>query len=135
MSNFIGRPPFSNSLWVGIETMQFHIAQTKIFLRTPSFPIQGVPMNNLAPMKNCPGGVQGNLNWTPGYSRCFLSPANSWPGLGFFPSKGGKCMGYYSFDLRSQSFSCSFLKYCISRDVMQSNFFFPRGQVLVFIKD
>ena len=26
-------------------------------------------------------------------------------------------------------------KYCISRDVMQSNFFFPRGQVLVFIKD
>ena len=67
MSNFIGRPPFSNSLWVGIETMQFHIAQTKIFLRTTSFPIQGVPMNNLAPMKNCPGGVQGNLNWMPGY--------------------------------------------------------------------
>ena len=30
-----------------------------------------------------------------------------------------------------------FFKYCrsISRDVMQSNFFFPRGQVLVFIKD
>ena len=56
MSNFIGRPPFSNSLWVGIETMQFHIAQTKFFLRTPLFPIQGVPMNNLAPMKNCPGG-------------------------------------------------------------------------------
>ena len=59
MSNFIGRPPFSNSLWVGIETMQFHIAQTKNFLRTPSFPIQGVPMNNLAPMKNCPGGGGG----------------------------------------------------------------------------
>ena len=29
-------------------------------------------------------------------------------------------MGYYSFDLRSHSFSCSFLTYCISRDVMQS---------------
>ena len=30
-----------------------------------------------------------------------------------------------------------FFVYCrsISRDVMQSNFFFPRGQVLVFIKD
>ena len=73
MSYFIGRPPFSNSLGVGIEIMQFHIAQTKIFLRTPSFPIQGVPMNILAPMKNCPGGgggggVQGNLNWMPGYS-------------------------------------------------------------------
>ena len=44
-------------------------------------------------------------------------------------------MGYYSFNLRSHSFSCSVLEYCISRDVMQSNFFFPRGQVLVFIKD
>ena len=25
-------------------------------------------MNILAPMKNCPGGVQGNLNWMPGYA-------------------------------------------------------------------
>ena len=24
-------------------------------------------MNKLAPMKNCPGGVQGNLNWIPEY--------------------------------------------------------------------
>ena len=24
-------------------------------------------MNNLAPVKNCPGEVQGNLNWMPGY--------------------------------------------------------------------
>ena len=68
MSNFVGIPPFSNSLRVAMETMRFHIAQTKIFLRTPSFRIQGVPMNNLAPMKNCPGGVQGNLNWTQGYT-------------------------------------------------------------------
>ena len=66
MSNFIGRPPFSNSQWAGIETMQFHIAQTN-FLRTPSFSTQGVPMNNLAPIKNCPGGVPGNLNWMRGY--------------------------------------------------------------------
>ena len=29
-------------------------------------------MNNLAPMENCPGGVQGNLNWMPGYMAiCF----------------------------------------------------------------
>ena len=28
-----------------------------------------------------------------------------------------------------------FSKYCISRDVMQFKFFFPRGQVLGFIKD
>ena len=31
MSNFVGKPPFSNSLWVAIETMQFHIAQTNFF--------------------------------------------------------------------------------------------------------
>ena len=69
MSNFVGRPPFSNWLWVAIETMQFHIAQTKIVLRTPSFRIQGIPMNNLATMKICHGGGggQGNLNWMPGY--------------------------------------------------------------------
>ena len=24
-------------------------------------------MNNLVSMKNCPRGVQGNLNWMPGY--------------------------------------------------------------------
>ena len=65
MSKFVGRPPFSNSLWVAIETMQFHIAQTKIFLRTPLFRIYGVPMNNLAPMKIVLG-VQGNLNWYQG---------------------------------------------------------------------
>ena len=29
-------------------------------------------MNNLAPMKNCPGGVQGNLNWMPGYMLYFI---------------------------------------------------------------
>ena len=37
-------------------------------------------MNNLAPMKNCPG-VLGNLNWTPGYiavfkMRCALQSSN-----------------------------------------------------------
>ena len=69
MSTFVGIPPFSNPLWVGMETMHFHIAQTKIFVRTPSFSIQVVPMNNLAPMKICPGGGGGNgsLNWMPGY--------------------------------------------------------------------
>ena len=39
-------------------------------------------------------------------------------------------------ELTKVDFFLDFLfKYCISRDVMQSNFFFPRGQVLVFIKD
>ena len=54
ISTFVGIPPFSNPLWVAIKTMHFHIAHTDLF-RTPSFRIQGVPMNNLAPMKNCPG--------------------------------------------------------------------------------
>ena len=26
-----------------------------------------VPMNNFAPMENCPGAVHGNLNWMLGY--------------------------------------------------------------------
>ena len=69
MRTFVGIPTFSNPLWVAMETMHFHIAQTKIDLRTPSFCIQGVPMNNLAPMKNCPRGVNGNLNRMLGYRR------------------------------------------------------------------
>ena len=33
----------------------FYIAQTKIVFRTTLFRIKGVPLNNLAPMRNCPG--------------------------------------------------------------------------------
>ena len=72
ISPFVGIPPFSNQLWVGMETMHFHIANTNFF-RTTSIRIQGVPMNNLSLMKNCPGGgggVQGNLNWMRGYIVC-----------------------------------------------------------------
>ena len=50
MSTFVGIPQFSNPLWVAMKTLHFHIAHTNI-LWTPSFRIQGVPMNNLAPMK------------------------------------------------------------------------------------
>ena len=44
---------------VAMETMNFHIAHTKLFFRTTLFRTQGVPMKNLAPMKNCPrvGGL------------------------------------------------------------------------------
>ena len=58
MSTFVGIPPFSNLLWVAMKTMHFHIAHTKKCLRTPSFRIQEVPMNNLVPMKKCPGGAR-----------------------------------------------------------------------------
>ena len=54
---FVDKPPFSNPLWIAMETMHFHITHTKIFLRTNSFRIQGVPMNNLA-CKNCPRGAR-----------------------------------------------------------------------------
>ena len=86
MSNFVDNPPppLSNSLWVAMETMHFHIAHTN-FLRTTSFRIQGVPINNLAPMKNCPG-VQGNLNWMPGQTFLFAPLALSvYAGCSAFP--------------------------------------------------
>ena len=39
---------------VAMETMHFFIVQ--LCLRTKILCISGVPMNDLAPMKNCPGG-------------------------------------------------------------------------------
>ena len=67
MSTFVGLPPFSNPLWVAMETMHFHIPQTSFF-RKPSFRIQGVPMNDLVPVKNWPWGRKvtliGSLNIT-----------------------------------------------------------------------
>ena len=49
--------------------MHFHIAHINIILMTTLFRIQGIPMNNLTPMKivllwggGGGGGVQGNLN-------------------------------------------------------------------------
>ena len=70
MSNFIGRPPFSNSLWVGIETMQFHIAQTKIFFEDTFVSHPGGPNEQFGTHEKIVlgGGVRGNLNWMPGYS-------------------------------------------------------------------
>ena len=59
MSTFAGTPQFlRNALWVAMETMHFHIANTKHFFRTTLFRIQEVPINNLAPMRNRPGGAR-----------------------------------------------------------------------------
>ena len=44
------------ALTVAMETMHFFIVQLSLSLRTKIFCISGVPMNDLAPMKNCPGG-------------------------------------------------------------------------------
>ena len=54
MSNFVGKPSLLNSLWVAMETMHFYIAHT--IFKAISFRVQGVPLNNLAHMKNCHGG-------------------------------------------------------------------------------
>ena len=65
---FVGLRPFSRIIYgVAMETMHFHIAHTKFFLKKISFCIQVFPMNNLAPIKICPVGVQGNLIWMPVY--------------------------------------------------------------------
>ena len=44
------------ALTVAMETMHFFIVQLSLSLRTKILCISGVPMNDLAPMKNCPGG-------------------------------------------------------------------------------
>ena len=61
MNNFVGTSPFLGSaLRVAMVTMHFHIAQTGLFLGNIVFRILGIPVNKLAPMKNCPvEGVQG----------------------------------------------------------------------------
>ena len=52
MIDFVGIPPFLR-IPVAKETMHFHIAQ--FIFRTTLFRIKGLPINNFAPMRNCPG--------------------------------------------------------------------------------
>ena len=57
MVNFPCTPQCSRiGLTVTMETMEFFIVQLSLSLRTKILCISGVPMNDLAPMKNCPGG-------------------------------------------------------------------------------
>ena len=59
MVNFVCTPPCSRiALTVAMETMHFFIVQLSLSLRTKILCIFGVPMNDLAPMKNCPGGCK-----------------------------------------------------------------------------
>ena len=55
MSNFVGRIPFSNSLRVAIETMQYHIAQTKIFFEDTFVSHPGSPNEQF--------GTHEKLSW------------------------------------------------------------------------
>ena len=55
MIDLIGIPSFLRiALLVAMETMHLHIAQ--FIFRTTLFRIKGLPINNLSPMRNCPGG-------------------------------------------------------------------------------
>ena len=49
----------------GNHAVFFFIVQIRLTLRTKILCISGVPINDLAPMKNCPG-VQGRSNKLPG---------------------------------------------------------------------
>ena len=65
MSTFVGIPPFSNPLAVAMETMHFHIAHNNLFLGHLRFAFWG-PNKQFGTHENCPGGMQGSLNWMPG---------------------------------------------------------------------
>ena len=57
MVNFVCTSPCLRIvLTVAMETMHFFIVQLSLSLRTKILCVSGVPMNDLAPMKNCPGG-------------------------------------------------------------------------------
>ena len=66
MNTFVGIPPFSNLQWVAIETMHFHIAQTKFFEDT--FVLHpGGPNEQFFTNEKLSWGMHGNLKWMPGY--------------------------------------------------------------------
>ena len=70
MIDFVDTPPFLRiALRVAMATMHFHIAQTHLFLEEQFFCIKGIPGNNVAPVKNCPGWVQNRSirSWGLGY--------------------------------------------------------------------
>ena len=59
MVNYVCIPLCSRiALTVAMETMHFFIVQLSLSLRTKILCISGVPVNDLAPMKNCPGGCK-----------------------------------------------------------------------------
>ena len=49
---------FMFSSTVAMETMPFLIVQKSLALKKKNLCISGVPMNDLAPMKNCHGGCK-----------------------------------------------------------------------------
>ena len=63
MANFVCTPLCSRiALTIAMETMHFFIVQLSLSLRPKILCISGVPMNDLASMKNCPGRGGGGCN-------------------------------------------------------------------------
>ena len=58
MSTFVGIPQILKSAMGCHGNHAFSHSSYQNCLRTPSFRIKGVPINNLAPMKNCPGDAR-----------------------------------------------------------------------------
>ena len=48
-------------LWVAMETVRLHIAQMSFFLEDILFFPFSWSVNNLTPMRNCPGGTSAGL--------------------------------------------------------------------------
>ena len=70
MVNFVCTHPCSRiAITVAMETMHFFKVQLSLSLRTKILCISGVPMNDLAPMKNCPGGCKVGQISSRGISR------------------------------------------------------------------
>ena len=72
MRNFVGKPPFLNSLWVAIETMHFHIAHT-IFFKDTFVSHSLCPNEQFGTHEKMSWGMQGSLNWMPGIRMSLLN--------------------------------------------------------------
>ena len=86
MVNFLCILPCSRiDLTVAMETMDFFIVQLSLSLRTKILCISGVPMNDLAPMKNCPGGGGCTVGQISSRGISFLSSIHLYVGLSPHP--------------------------------------------------
>ena len=65
MGTFVGKPPFSNPLWVAMETMHFHILEEN-FVSQSGCPNKKFGTHEKLSRGGGGGGLQGNLNWMSG---------------------------------------------------------------------
>ena len=73
MSNFVDKPHFSNSLWIAMETMHFHIAHA--FLRQLLSHSGGLN-EQFGNHETLSWRRQGNLNWMPGIAYVMIKQSD-----------------------------------------------------------